>query len=68
MLSENPNAIHLVKPTSFIDWWKLSKNPAIFEIDYYYLKKRMDVIREDLCKFVFHPKNEGRLWSIEDDY
>jgi hypothetical protein len=33
-----------------------------------YLKKRMDIIREDLCKTVFHPRNEGKLWSFEEEF
>jgi len=39
-LSENPNAIHLLKANSDkIDWSWLSKNPSIFEIDYKTMKK-----------------------------
>ena len=68
-LSENPCAIEfLEKHKNLICWARISKNREIFEINKQYLKKRMDIIREDLCKVVFHPRNEGRLWSIEEDF
>jgi len=66
-LSENPCAIEfLEKNKNLISWIRISKNPEIFEINKQYLKKRMDIIREDLCKVVFHPRNEGRLWSFDE--
>ena len=68
-LSANPVAIHLLeKNKDKIIWKELSKNPAIFTYDYDYLKAKMEILREDLCKTVFHPRNEGRLWCIEDDF
>lgn len=27
---------------------------------------KVDIIVEDLCKKVFHPNNEGKLWSMTD--
>jgi len=27
---------------------------------------KVDIIAEDICKKVFHPNNEGKLWSIDD--
>ena len=41
---------------------------AKFEAHNNYLRSKMDLIREDICKKVFHPKNEGKLWSIDEDY
>jgi hypothetical protein len=32
--------------------------------DYAYLKLRMSIHFEEICIKVFHPKNEGKLWSI----
>ena len=37
------------------------------KIDYIFFKNRMDTIREDLCKNVFHPKNEGKLWFFDEN-
>jgi len=28
---------------------------------------KVDIILEDLCKKVFHPDNEGRLWNIDEN-
>jgi hypothetical protein len=39
----------------------------ILTYDYDYLKSRMDIIHEDLCKTVFHPKNQGKLWFIDEE-
>ena len=48
-LSSNPNAICLLeKYKQFIDYSKIVLNPAIFEVDYDFLKKRMDIIRSEL--------------------
>ncbi len=64
-LSKNPNAIELLKAnTDKIDWSWLSSNPCIFEINYIYFKSRMSIHFEEICIKVFHPKNEGKLWSI----
>ena len=38
-----------------------------FTYDYEYLKSRMNIIREDLCKTIFHPKNQGKLWFIDQE-
>ena len=51
-----------------IDWYELSENSSIFTYNYDYLKSKMDVLREDLCKVVFHPRNEGILWSFEEEF
>jgi hypothetical protein len=49
-----------------IDYCYISENPALFEINKKYLKERIDIFREELCIFVFHPRNEGRLWFIDE--
>ena len=56
-LSYNPNAIDLLeKNQDKIDWYWLSQNAGVNEINYNFLKERMDIIREDLMKAVYHPK------------
>jgi hypothetical protein len=58
--NKNSKIIDLIKPQFFCDdkYFKyLSKNKNIFELDYYGLKKRMDIIREELIKKVYHPNN-----------
>ena len=61
-LSFNPNAITLLeKNQDKIHWIKFAYNQAISELNYQWLKQRMDIIREGLMKAVFHPK---RLWNI----
>ena len=56
-LSKNPNAISiLVKNQDKIQWGMLSSNLGINKLNYQWLKERMDIIREDLMKAVFHPR------------
>ena len=56
-LSKNRNAIPLLKANfDKINWYRISKNPSIFQCDYTFHRKRMDVHREELMKAVFHPK------------
>jgi hypothetical protein len=55
-LSSNKNAIHLLKKNiDKVIWFWISFNPSIFEIDYKYLKERMDIIREELMMKTWHP-------------
>ena len=64
-LNLNLNAIDLlIDNPDKISWDLLSHNPSIFEIDYEYLKSLMSIHFEEICIKVFHPKNEGKLWSI----
>ena len=61
-LSGNPSAIHiLMNNINKIDWIEISANPAIFELDYTFLKKKMDIIREDLMIKVMHPDRISKL-------
>ena len=56
-LSSNPNAISLLKKNpDKINWCMLSSNEGKNEINYPFLKERMDILREDLMKAVYHPK------------
>ena len=66
-LSENPNAISILeKNPDKIDWGNLSQNKGTYELNYKFLKEKMDIIREDLMKAVYHPK---RLeYSLELGY
>jgi hypothetical protein len=66
-LSENPYAINfLEKNRDLICYFRISQNPEIFEINKQYLKERIDIFREELCIKVFHPKNEGKLWFLDE--
>ena len=56
-LSKNSNAYPiLINNIDKINWLNLSCNLGTIEINYSYLRKKMDIIREDLIKTVFHPK------------
>ena len=55
-LSRNLNAIPLLENNvDNICWNWFSKNPNIFELDYGFLKGRMDIIREELMMKAWHP-------------
>jgi hypothetical protein len=61
-LSNNSNAISLLEQNlDKINWTVLSMNPNIFELDYGFLKGRMDVIREELMMKAWHP-NRVTKW------
>ena len=56
-LSGNANAIRILeKNTDKIDWSNLCCNKGVNELNYQWLKDRMDIIREDLMKSVYHPR------------
>ena len=77
-LSENPGAIHLLEQ-SLLDPNQdeiylngLLPNPAIFEIDYHVLKKRIEPFKEELIQKCFHPTRLVRYletynYDIGDD-
>ena len=57
-LSSNPSAIHILeqnldKSHLFVE--DLFSNPSIFEVDYDFLKRRMDLFREELIEKTWHP-------------
>ena len=49
----NPNIIGYIE---YINWFNLSSNPSIFEIDYDALKKRIEPFTEELMMKCFHPE------------
>lgn len=54
-LSQNPSAIHLLeKNQDKIYWNSLSQNPSIFELDYDFFHKRMNIIRNELMRKTWH--------------
>jgi hypothetical protein len=68
--NKNSNIIDIIQPRFFCnnEYFKyLSKNSHIFELDYNGLKKRMDIIREELIKKVYHPKNINK-WLENNFY
>ena len=73
-LSGNPNAIHLLEKNQdkIIDWWYLSRNPAIFTYDYDKIRAHCLIFKEDIIKNRFHPRNipKFRDWGIDgfEDY
>lgn len=67
----NPNAVDLLqnnmdtfKSLKPFDWSLLSRNPGIFELDYTVLRKRMDVLREELLMEALHPRRIARLLEL----
>ncbi len=65
-LCENPSAIHLIESNldkSDLFSLNLFKNPAIFELDYDFLRRRMDMIREELIEKAWHP-SRFEQWCI----
>ena len=57
VLSGNENAISILeKNISKINWSYLCCTGGVNELNYQWLKNRMDIIREDLMKAVYHPR------------
>jgi hypothetical protein len=70
-LSENPNAIELLKENkNKIDWHFFSKNPNIFTYNYKKMKENMknSGIVEELMAFIFHTRNMNKWidWGFEE--
>ena len=70
-LSENPNAIHILKQNIHeICWFALSANPSIFEYDYQAMKDRIynSGLCEEFMSVMFHPDNARKFagWGFED--
>ena len=66
-LSLNINAISILEDNlDKIHWRLLSLNKGRMEINYLYLKERMDILREDLMKIVFHPSRLEYYLSVFD--
>jgi hypothetical protein len=62
-MNKNPYALKLLERyPEKICWYGLSRNPALFELDYLAMAKdRTDIFREDLVKAVFHPNRLKKL-------
>ncbi len=55
-LSLNPSAIHYLEKNQDRIYWPLfSSNEEIFEIDFDFLKRRMNIIRDELMTKAWHP-------------
>lgn len=55
-LSGNPSAIHLLEANpDKVYYLSLSANSAIFELDYDFLRRRLDIFREELLMKALHP-------------
>jgi hypothetical protein len=70
-LSGNPNAISLIKSNKDkINWFMLSKNPNIFEYDYFTMKNHfLSTYGKELIQSLFNPKNSKKWkgWGFEED-
>jgi hypothetical protein len=54
--SGNSNAIHILeKNLTKVDWYVLSQNPSIFELDYHGLKNRCNIFKEELIQVALKP-------------
>ena len=38
-----------------IDWRSFSYNPNILELDYQFIKERMDPLKKELMEYCYHP-------------
>jgi len=68
-LCHNSSALHLfekLEDKNKLNYHSLSDNPVIFELNKKYLKEKMDIIREEICIKVFHPRFVDRLWTFDD--
>ena len=64
-LSCNPAAMHLFEQNQdkIFHWHNLSRNPSIFELDYDFLRMRMNIIRDELMTKAWHPSRYEK-WCI----
>lgn len=66
-LSTNHNASHILeKNIDKIVWQYFSENESMFELDYDFLKERMDIIRMELMAKAWHP-DRFQDWCISVD-
>ena len=57
-LSKNPNAISILENNPTKIWWDwLCENVGVNELNYNFLKERMDIFRDELMAVVYHPDN-----------
>jgi len=50
-----------------INWFSLSSNTNIFELDLLYLKSRMNIIREELMMKVYNPIRLEKYLNMDYD-
>ncbi len=48
------------------DWFYFSSNPSIFELDYDFFDRRMNIIRQELMEKTWHP-DRFRDWCLSID-
>jgi hypothetical protein len=61
-LSNNPNAIEILKNNQhLIHWYSFSQNPSIFVYDYEEMKKTKEDLNEEVIAAALHPKRIFRL-------
>ncbi len=66
-MNESKWAIDIIKQNQDkIQWWSLSFNPFIFELDYDFFYRRMDIIRKELIQKTWHP-NRVQQWCLSID-
>ncbi len=66
-LSLNESAMHLLEQNkSKIDLRLISRNPAIFELDFDFLHQRMNIIRKELMEKTWHP-DRFKKWCLDID-
>jgi hypothetical protein len=66
--NESPNAIELLRENpENINWYCLSKNPAIFELDYDKMKESKREINQAVIAEVWHPKRMQRWLAMGFD-
>ena len=59
----NPRALELLRQNQQkICWQNICKNTGIFKLDYDFFKKRMDIFREEMMAYIFHPKRLSNLY------
>ncbi len=67
-LSSNVNAMDLLKKNQDNIYWRtFSGNPSIFELDYDFLKRRMNIIREELMTKTWSPSRYEE-WCLHIDF
>ena len=63
--SRNPGAIDLLRHNvDKIDWFRISSNPSIYELDYARMRAEMAPLRTELLARVMHPSNVLKLAGI----
>jgi hypothetical protein len=72
LLSANENATHILEQNlNRVNWFGISKNKNIFELDLKFLRQRMNIIREEMMIKIYYPLRFERYinmgYDIADD-